>query len=197
MVLSSDDEAIISAARAHGCEVPFRRPAELATDAATSVDVVLHALDQLPDYDFLVLLQPTSPLRTALDIDACLERCMNAGSASCVTLTLAQQSPWWMYQMTEGYRLRKLLEEPERAKRRQDLPEAYVLNGAVYVVAVPWFRQFKTFVDDATVACVMPVDRSVDIDDADDFEAFRRSLDSPACVAEPQASTTPFIQGAP
>ena len=69
VVLSSDDEAIMRVARASGCEVPFRRPAALATDEATSIDVVLHALDQLPPHDLVVLLQPTSPLRTAADID--------------------------------------------------------------------------------------------------------------------------------
>jgi len=197
VALSSEDDAIMAAARAHGCDVPFRRPAELATDIATSADVALHALEQLPGYDFLVLLQPTSPLRTALDIDACLERCADAGATSCVTVTPAQQSPWWMYQIGDGNRLRRLLDAPERASRRQDLPVAYVLNGAVYVVAVPWFRQTRTFVDDATVACVMPADRSIDIDDRDDFDAFRRRLESSAGSGEPPEPSIRITQEAP
>ena len=70
VVLSSDDDAIMAAAAACGCEVPFRRPTDLATDAASTIDVVLHALDALPGYDVVMVLQPTSPLRTAGDIDA-------------------------------------------------------------------------------------------------------------------------------
>src|SRR4051794_29098155 len=65
VVLSSEDAEIIEVAKAHGCDVPFVRPSELSRDETPSLDPVLHALDQLPDFDWLVLLQPTSPLRTA------------------------------------------------------------------------------------------------------------------------------------
>jgi CMP-N,N'-diacetyllegionaminic acid synthase len=80
-VLSSDDHEIMDAARAAGCDVPFCRPAHLASDVATSIDVVLHALDQLPGYEYVVLLQPTSPLRIAADIDAAFELMLEKWSA--------------------------------------------------------------------------------------------------------------------
>ena len=72
LILSSDDPAIMETARSLGCEAPFQRAAELASDTAASIDVLLDAADRAPGYDIVVLLQPTSPLRTAGDIEATL-----------------------------------------------------------------------------------------------------------------------------
>ncbi len=174
LVLSSDDERIIEAARLHGCEVPFRRPAELATDSASSMDVVFHALDELPGHDVVVLLQPTSPLRTAEDIDAAC-RALEAGAApACVSVCAAEQSPYWMYRLDDDARMTPLLDSSSRLARRQDLPPVYVPNGAVYVADIAWLRQSRTFIAGETVAHVMPAERSLDIDTADDFAAFER-----------------------
>ena len=85
VVLTSDDDEIMAAAMAAGCDVPFCRPAHLASDVATSLDVVLHAIDQLPGYEYVVLLQPTSPLRTAADIDAAFELMLETEAPSCVS----------------------------------------------------------------------------------------------------------------
>jgi CMP-N,N'-diacetyllegionaminic acid synthase len=171
VVLSSDADAIISAALACGCEAPFRRPAELATDAASSIDVVLHALEQLPHHDLVVLLQPTSPLRTAADIDATLARCVAAAAPSCVSVAPVDKSPYWMY-----HRLSPLLELPVPATRRQDLPPVYALNGAVYVAQSDWLRQNRSFLGPTTVGYVMPIERSLDIDTPADLEAFKAAV---------------------
>jgi len=169
VVLSSDDPEIIAAAVAAGAEAPFVRPAELAGDAAGSVDVMLHALDAIgAESDLAVLLQPTSPLRRAADIDACVEACA-AGATSCVTVTEAAKPPFWMFFRTADGRLNRVVEPPPGAHRRQDLPPAFVVNGAVYVVAVEWFRAERTFVDANTRSVIMPPERSVDIDTATDF----------------------------
>lgn len=174
IVLSSDDEAIMRVARASGCEVPFRRPAALATDEATSIDVVLHALDQLPPHDLVVLLQPTSPLRTAADIDGACRLLLQHDAPACVSVTEAEQSPYWMYRLDESAQLAPLLPAGERAARRQDLPPVYLLNGAVYVARADWLRRERTFVGPATVGYVMPRGRSLDIDTLADFESFVR-----------------------
>lgn len=79
VVLSSDDNEIIETAKSWGCSVPFRRPAHLANDTASSMQVVLHALEQLPGFDYVILLQPTSPLRTASDIDAAFHELKSTG----------------------------------------------------------------------------------------------------------------------
>jgi len=175
-VLSSDDEAIIAAARAHGCEAPFRRPTALAADDTAAIDVVLHALDELPGHEVVVLLQPTSPLRTAADIDAACERFEQTGAPSCVTVTPVVQSPYWMYRLDDNGRLRALLDPWPGATRRQDLPEVVVLNGAVYVADAAWLRRERRFVGDDTVAVTIPAGRSVDIDTAADFDAAERAL---------------------
>lgn len=176
VVLSSDDDEIIKTAMKWGCTVPFRRPTELASDTASSMDVVLHALDQLPGYDFVVLLQPTSPLRTSRDIDAAFLLLQASGAPSCVSVCEAEQSPYWMYRLAEDGKLEDLLPLPTAAKRRQDLPPVYVLNGAIYIANVDWLRSTKSFLGDGSIAYLMPKERSIDIDTADDFEAFYRKV---------------------
>ncbi len=177
LVLSSDDEQIIATARAHGCDVPFRRPAQLATDDASSIDVVLHALDALPGYGVVVLLQPTSPQRTATDIDTACARLQDAGAPACVSVARVELSPHWMYELRNGDRLRPVVEAGSAASRRQELPPVYMLNGAIYVARTEWLRRSRRFMSDDTVAYVMPARRSIDIDTRDDFEAFRKWID--------------------
>lgn len=172
VVLSTDDDAIASVAAECGCEVPFRRPAELASDEARSIDVVLHALDQLAAHDLVVLLQPTSPARTAWDIDEACRQLVSRGAPSCVSVTAASQSPYWMYRLEDEGRLHPLLELPVAASRRQDLPPVYVLNGAIYVARTDWLRVHGAFVGPGSVAHVMPPERSIDIDTLDDFDRF-------------------------
>jgi N-acylneuraminate cytidylyltransferase len=176
LVLSTDDDEIARVALACGCEVPFRRPAHLSTDTAASIDVALHALTELPSYDIVVLLQPTSPARSTDDIDAACWRLAQSGAPSCVSVCLADQSPYWMYRLDDGQHLYPLLEAPADVQRRQDLPPVYVLNGAIYVARSSWLRKHRRFVGDGTVAHLMPAARSIDIDTHEDIERFARSL---------------------
>jgi CMP-N,N'-diacetyllegionaminic acid synthase len=176
LVLSSDDPEIIARAGELGCEAPFRRGPDLSGDAASSIDVVLDALDRVPGYDIVVLLQPTSPLRTAADIDGALERMSAAGAASCVSVQAASNHPWLVFGADPEGRLTPFIAAPEGASlRRQDLPPALVLNGAVYAADVAWLRRQRTFVRAGeTVAWEMPSDRSADIDTIEDFRAAER-----------------------
>lgn len=170
LILSTDDPEIAATARLFGCEVPFLRPAELARDETPSAPVLLHALDSLEEtYDFIVLLQPTVPLRNTGDIDCCLERCA-AGAPACVSLTEPGKSPYWMYHLDQDGRMKSVIDHGGSATRRQDLPTAYALNGAVYVAETGWFRKHGGFVGVGTVGCVMPPERSIDIDTALDFQ---------------------------
>jgi N-acylneuraminate cytidylyltransferase len=178
VVLSSDDETIIEIAARGGCEVPFRRPAPLASDTAAMVDVALHALEAVPSHDVLVLLQPTSPLRTSTDIDAACELFTSSGAPSCVSVSLTEQSPYWMYGLGARGELLPVLEPPEGIVRRQDLPPVYVLNGAIYVADVAALRKSRNFVTRETVGYTMPPERSIDIDTAADFEAARAGMES-------------------
>jgi len=177
LILSSDDVEIISVARAYGCEVPFVRPRELAGDDTPGIAPVLHAIAVVSEtYDYVVLLQPTSPLREAGDIDGCIERCISESRFSCVTVSKADQSPYWMYIVNSDNSIAPIIKSTNYI-RRQDLPEVYVLNGAVYVANVAWLKKNKRFVYEETVALIMPENRAVDIDAEEDFIRAQKYLE--------------------
>ncbi|MFN9805821.1 MAG: cytidylyltransferase domain-containing protein [Betaproteobacteria bacterium] len=173
-VLSSDDDAIIAVALQHGAEVPFVRSAALASDDASSIDVVIDALDRLPRFDIVILLQPTSPLRSVQDIDAALDRLHSTGAPCCVSVRPAEEHPYWTFQLGEGGELRHFC-GPSGAmpRRRQDLPPAWCLNGAVYAARCDWLRRERSFLGAGTVAQPMPAERSIDIDSSTDLERAR------------------------
>jgi CMP-N,N'-diacetyllegionaminic acid synthase len=164
-ILSSDDAEIIAVARKLGCDVPFVRPSALAGDEARIEDAVIHSLDSLREiYDLVVLLQPTSPLRTAEDIDSCIEQSIARDAPSAVSVCLQAKSPYWMYEIGGDQRLVPILPPRADGYRRQNLPPIFALNGAVYVSRVPVFRSIRKFVTAETIAYVMPPERSVDVD---------------------------------
>jgi len=165
LILSSDDREIIAKAKDLGCEVPFVRPANLANDEASSVDVAIHALDQLAEtYDYLALLQPTSPLRLAEDIDQCIRLCCERDGFSCTSVCELPMPPTWVYTLDDNQIMIPLLPDRPGSTRRQIQPNAYCSNGAVFVVNIEWFRGSLCFIDKQTIAYVMPQERSVDID---------------------------------
>jgi N-acylneuraminate cytidylyltransferase len=124
----------------------------------------------------VVLLQPTSPLRTAADIDAACETLLENGAPACVSVSPAQESPYWMYSLDDDQALQPLMPGAAESVRRQDLPAVYLLNGAIYVADTVWLRGTRRFVTEDTVGYVMPAERSLDIDTAADFEVFRRAV---------------------
>lgn len=172
-VVSTDDAEIAGVARKAGALVPFMRPENLASDTASSIEVILHALEwaqsQSRRYDTLLLLQPTSPLRTKDDIDAALELFSAAGAKSCVSVCECVPPPHWSFTMDADNRLRQLIECPSTVTRRQDLPATFHVNGALYIENVDWLLAGKTLISNATLGYVMPRERSVDIDSALDF----------------------------
>jgi len=170
LILSSDDAEIIRVAQTFGCEVPFVRPPALAQDETPGIDPVLHAMEKLPNYEVVVLLQTTSPLRNVADIDGCIELCIRGGANACVSVTQAKQSPYWMYTLAAGGEMQPLIQTKQNFARRQDLPQSYILNGAVYVAHRDWLREHKTFVTEETLGFVMPEERSLDIDTELDFK---------------------------
>jgi N-acylneuraminate cytidylyltransferase len=165
LILSSEDLEIINIAKKYNCEVPFVRPDYLAADDTKSIDVILDVLNKLQEkYDYVVLLQPTSPLRLPEDIDNAIKLCINQNVNACVSLTEPSKSPYWMFKLNvDGY-LRQLIKQKARPHRRQDLPKSYAVNGAVYIAKVGWLSRTKNFLTDETIAYLMPTERSVDID---------------------------------
>lgn len=181
VIVSTDDTEIADRARESGADVPFVRPAELATDTATAVDVLIHAVDffeQTGDqYDFVVLIQPTTPLVQANDIDQAIQTIINTGTRSCVSVCKVSERPEWMYSL-DGDMATPFFESENSASRQQDLSELFRLNGAVYVLKRDLLNQ-RLIVDQKSLsAIVMPKDRSIDIDEQIDFTIAETILQS-------------------
>jgi len=172
LVSSSEDEEIIKVAKEWGCEVPFIRPVELAKDDTPGIDPVLHAISMLPGYDYVVLLQPTSPLRSVDDIDGCIETCLTSHAPSCVSVTEVDQHPYLMYKIDKTGSLKPFRDQKNEIHRRQDLPLVYILNGAVYVAESHFLSKNRSFLTPLTKAYNMPKARSLDIDDGIDIKLF-------------------------
>lgn len=163
VVVSTDDPEIADIARSAGAQVPFMRPAALAADDTPGLDPVLHALDQLPQYEAVLLLQPTSPLRTTEDIDACMRLARQRQACSVVSVAEPDAHPSWMYRLTPELTLARWSEEAPPA-RRQDLPTVMALNGAMYFAGAEWLKQHRRFVTPETLAYVMSRETSIDLD---------------------------------
>jgi CMP-N,N'-diacetyllegionaminic acid synthase len=168
-VVSSDDSEILEAARAAGCPAPFVRPAELATDRSSTVDVALHALDWFEAHEVLapevlVLLPATAPLRDARHIAGAVSTLLeDPGAEGVVAVTEPDYPPYWMLRIVER-RLHWLFPDGGAANHRQELPPAYQPNGSIYAVRTPVLREQRTFYPRATAPYVMPREASVNID---------------------------------
>ncbi len=168
IILSSDDTAIRQVACNYGCDIPFKRPAHLAKDDTPGIAPILHALEHLPSYDYVLVLQATSPLRSSADIDACIAYCLKQKSPACVSVSEAAQNPFWMYTRQDNGTLRALL-PGEQPVQRQTLPSIYALNGALYLAKCSWLQHHKSFLSEETLSYIMPAERSIDIDTPTEF----------------------------
>jgi CMP-N-acetylneuraminic acid synthetase len=167
VIVSTDDEEIAGVARSYGAEVPFLRPAQLARDDTPSIDVVLHVLDRLASQDgyvpdLVLLLQPTSPLRTVADIRGIVAAHANE-NCDVVSVTPLRY-PSVLHYRLENDRLARIDASAEPVKRRQDLPALYVVNGALYLNRPSSLRTTRLFVPEGTRGYEMPPERSVDVD---------------------------------
>ncbi|MBI1999165.1 MAG: acylneuraminate cytidylyltransferase family protein [Parcubacteria group bacterium] len=175
-IVSTDDENIAEISREYGADIPFMRPAELAQDNSTSMEVVQHALETLTndfgeEYDYLMILQPTSPLRTADDIDACIRIAVDTDAGSVMSMKeLDDFSPKKMKKIENGVILPYFEEqEGKESSRRQDLSKMYKRNCAIYLTKTECIRRGDLF-GKISRAYLMPEERSVDINKPIDFE---------------------------
>jgi len=170
VVCSTDDQDIASTAQDWGAETPFLRPEHLSTDTAQTIDVVLHAVESLKEFfTHVLLLQPTSPLRTSDDIDGAVQLSLDRGADAVVSVTEAAAHPYLTYSTSEDQSMAPFFRPDGVSLRRQDLPPAFVLNGAIYVNTVDSLDRERTFVPQGTLAYPMPRERSIDIDTMHDW----------------------------
>ena len=169
-LVSSDDPEIIAVARKYGAPVPFVRPAELATDVAPSLPVVQHAVSEMErmygiSYDVVVLLQPTTPLRLPEDIDAALEKLVATGADSVISVCdVGAYHPARMRQIVDDRLVELPIREPKEMARRQDLPQVFIRNGAIYAVKRDVVMLQNTMSGDVCRPYIMPEERSVNVD---------------------------------
>jgi len=168
IVVSTESVEIAEIARQYGAECSFLRPPELARDETPTLPVLQQALSQLKsteDYEpeIIVLLQPTSPLRPAADIDRAIALLKQTGADSVVSLCDARHSPYWMNRL-EGDRVLPFLQNVPEYARRQDLPPVYRLNGAVYATRRRILMEQNRLLGEDTRGIVMDAESSVDID---------------------------------
>lgn len=186
-IVSTDGHEIAEVANNCGAEIPFRRPKELAEDNTPGVDVVLHALNSIENYDYYVLLQPTSPLRSSNDIDMAVEKCVDANAIACVSVVEAEESPFHMYFKDSGENLVSVVKNDYFYATRQELPKIFRLNGAIYVGRTDMVFEKRTLLPEDMIAYVMPKERSIDIDEDIDFsiaEAFMEGTVNKRRVSE-------------
>lgn len=173
VLVSTDDAQIGAVAEAFGASVPGLRPAHLATDTATSVDVVLHALDGYESVngpvDGVLLLQPTSPFRTAESIRRAVALFHADVSRPLVSVCAASTHPAWCFRL-EGDSMEPFLGWEHLSKRSQDLEPACTLSGSIYLIAPDVLREHRRFVLPGTVPMLVSESiESLDIDTPEDW----------------------------
>jgi len=178
VIVSTDDVEIAEVSRQWGAEVPFIRPAELAQDDSSHVSVVVHTVRWLESYqgtrpNYLVLLQPTSPLRTAEDIEAAVQVAFKKKADSVVSVSETHHHPYLMKRIMEDGILADFMsgvpQPGSRSIRRQDLPPVYSVNGAIYLTQCELLLNSQTLLSPRTFPYIMPPQRSLQVDDLWDF----------------------------
>lgn len=169
IIVSTDGPDIAEYCRSIGVEVPFLRPSDLATDGATHLDVMNHALDWLradgcSEEDFFLLLQPTSPLRTGEDVNAAIDLVATQGAPGVVSVRPVKDHPFWCNHITPEGTLQPFFNDERVMRQRQACGPVYVLNGALYLNQLGRFRAQQKFIVDGAMAYVMPSERSFDVD---------------------------------
>lgn len=176
-IVSTDSADYQDIALTAGAACPWLRSGELAADNTSSADVVKEVLHRLGDeathYRGLVLLQPTSPLRSADDISAAIELRERQNAPAVVSVSEAECPPAWMGKIGDDLLMDDFVQPQYRGLRSQDLGTWYRLNGAVYVIGIEEFLAEHGFMPRGTVAYCMPRARSIDVDTAFDFELAR------------------------
>ncbi len=167
LIVTSEDEEIIEISRRYGCEAPFLRPADLAQDNSSGMDVLRHAIEQLPGFDYLVELQPTSPLRTSADIDGCIAQCVDMDAEVCSSVGEVGKNISWCFTLSEEQTLEPVLSSVSNGAA--SIRPMYGLNGAVFVARSQWIASCDDNYIQQTLAYPMPKSRSIDIDTEEDF----------------------------
>jgi CMP-N,N'-diacetyllegionaminic acid synthase len=173
LIVSTDSPEIKENARRYGAEAPFTRPSELATDTAKTVDVIAHAMEWIETntgerYDALMLLEPASPFARALDYDAAVEMMVARDADVVVGVRPVEVNSVFVGPLDEQGRIASIIDKMQQRTmaRRQDLPQEYTMNAALYLMKWGYFKEHRNIYYDGrtTYGYVMPPEYSVEID---------------------------------
>ena len=170
IIVSSDDDEILDISKNFGAET-IKRPDELASDTATTFDAIKHTIDNLEKYDYIVLLQPTSPLRDEKHIDEAIELLVEKNADAVVSVCEMDHSPLWSNTLPQDGNMNNFLRDEVLNKRSQDLEKYYRINGAIYICKTHKLLEEKSFMlKNDIFAYVMDRKSSIDIDEEIDFK---------------------------
>ena len=170
VIVSSDDEEILNISSNFGADI-IKRPIDLANDTATTFDTIKHTIDNFEKYDYIVLLQPTSPLRNEKHIDEAIQLLEEKNADSIISVCEMDHSPLWSNTLPKDGNMSNFLKDEILNKRSQDLEKYYRLNGAIYICKTEKLLENKGFfLKENIFAYVMDRKSSVDIDEDIDFK---------------------------
>ncbi|MDF2803979.1 MAG: acylneuraminate cytidylyltransferase [Anaerocolumna sp.] len=182
IIVSTDSEEYAKIAKEWGASVPFLRSGKLASDTASSWDVVKDTIRRYQEigieFDTVALLQPTSPLRTAEDIIHGYEKMKKENANTIVAVSEMDHSPLWTNTLPEDGSLTNFINQGIINVPRQSLPTYYQINGALYIIKTGYLMSTENIYSDKSFATIMVKEHSIDIDDKMDFiiaEALIRS----------------------
>ncbi|MFT5702471.1 MAG: CMP-N,N'-diacetyllegionaminic acid synthase [Desulforhopalus sp.] len=173
VVVSTDSENIAEVSVNYGADIPFMRPSELSKDTTSTNSVILHALDSLKSLDFqiLLLLQPTSPLRQCHHINESLKLLIEKNVQGVVSVSECSHSPLWANVLPDDNKMGSFIRAEVLGKRSQDLPKHYSINGAIYAYTVKSLLSNNgIFYSNEVVAYKMSHLFSVDVDEMVDLK---------------------------
>ena len=175
-VVSSDDAEILAIARRYGADA-LMRPDALATDTSSSQEVVEHAINSLSEpYDYVILLQPTSPLRDSMAIDDAFELFFQSDASALISVREIDSKILKAFKENELGYIEGISNNEYPFTRRQDLPKTYMSNGAIYIVKVDEFMKNSTLFTNKTISYLMNDVKSLDIDTVDDLKKARERI---------------------
>ena len=173
VVISTDDLEIKNISQSYNVDVPFLRPKALSGDKASTIDVIFHAIEYYESigkfYDTIVLLQPTSPLRTTTDIDNSF-KLLSQEIHSVVSVCKLDHPPFWSNTLPTNKSLEFFMDKDFIGKRSQELPQYYRINGAIYIAKTNYLKVNKNFFGKKSKAFIMNPQNSIDIDTELDFK---------------------------
>lgn len=177
IIVSTDDQEIANICKTYGAEIPFMRPKELATDTANSMDVVEHAMQWIEKndnstYDYVCLLEPSSPFASYEDINFALELIDGKKADTLLGMKEAEVNTVFIHPLDEKGKLSYFYQEIKKLKdvRRQGQEKEFTMNGCIYIARWDYFKENKLFHSNNSIPYIMSREKSIEIDSELDYE---------------------------